>query len=122
MVGEGHGSVPIIKLNGTRLPSNIEPQLTRLIVVSDLVAPGSCQITLADPGRELLSKLGVDFGNPTFFQVIGWFSAGGFQLFTYPEKQFPPGLGPGLKGVLHLRKGFRHVAERVVFAKKEPCL
>lgn len=55
------GTKPTIILDGDRLPVEIEPHLVEVVVETDLTAPGSCLVTFADPGRDVLDALGVDF-------------------------------------------------------------
>lgn len=55
------GTRPTIKLNGTELSGQVEPNIVDVVVETDLNAPGSCTITFTDPERNILDTVGVDF-------------------------------------------------------------
>lgn len=56
------GTRPTIKLNGTALSGQVEPNMVELVVENDMTAPGACTITFTDPRRDILETLGADFG------------------------------------------------------------
>jgi len=61
MPDRAFGTRPIIKLNGARLPVQVERCVKEVVVDSDLGAPGSCVVTFADPERNILDTVGADF-------------------------------------------------------------
>ena len=50
-----------MKLNGVRLPVQVEDYVKEVVVEQDLNAPGSCLIVFADPERNILDTIGAGF-------------------------------------------------------------
>jgi uncharacterized protein involved in type VI secretion and phage assembly len=61
VAGETFGARPIIYLDGDRLPRELEANVRRVLVESDVLAPDSCRIMLDDPNRSALADGGFDF-------------------------------------------------------------
>jgi uncharacterized protein involved in type VI secretion and phage assembly len=61
VAGETFGAQPILYLDGNRLPQELEASVRRVLVESDVLAPDSCKLVLADPGRSVLADGGFAF-------------------------------------------------------------
>ncbi|MEM7338667.1 MAG: VgrG-related protein [Actinomycetota bacterium] len=56
------GTAPRVKLDGQWIEGEVGTQLIQTTVLTDLNAPGMCEVVLADATRTLLSDLGAEFG------------------------------------------------------------
>ena len=55
------GARPMVYVDGTRLPRELESHLRRVEVTSDVHAPDACRVVLDDPGRTALADAGFEF-------------------------------------------------------------
>jgi phage protein D/phage baseplate assembly protein gpV len=55
------GTSALIEVDGERLAPAVEQRILRVVITSDVCAPGSCRIEIADPTRAVLADTRVDF-------------------------------------------------------------
>lgn len=58
---DSYGKLPVLYLNGAKVPASISAAIRQVVVQSDLAAPDACRIVLTDPGRDALATAGLEF-------------------------------------------------------------
>ncbi len=58
-----HGTLPLVRIGGRPLGEAFAADLTSVVIELSLSAAGMCVMTFADPGRDLLNRLSVAFGD-----------------------------------------------------------
>lgn len=61
MTAETYGAMPVLYLDGQKVPARISAAVRQVVVDSDLAAPDACRVVLDDPGRDLLAAAGFEF-------------------------------------------------------------
>ncbi|EIV92962.1 VgrG-related protein [Frankia sp. QA3] len=58
---ETYGALPVLYVDGRKVPASILEAIREVVVHSDVAAPDACRVVLADPGRDALAAAGFDF-------------------------------------------------------------
>ncbi len=82
MVTTVHGTLPLVRVGGRPLGEAFEADLTSVVVELSLSATGMCLLSFADPGRNLLGRLSIGFGDALTVDATPVESTEKTRLFT----------------------------------------